>query len=49
LLQSIQQRFGPSGPEAVEVRIDQADADTLRWSEPLLSAARIESVVEHDD
>ncbi len=48
LLTLLRLKFGAI-PEAVEARIDQADADTpLRWSGRVLSAASIEGVVGED-
>ena len=48
LLTLLRLKFGTVS-EAVEARIDQADADTLlRWSGRVLSAGSIEDVVGHD-
>jgi len=48
LLTLLRLKFGAI-PEAVEARIDQADADTpLRWSGRVLSAGDIEGVVGED-
>ena len=39
-------KFGPV-PESVRSRVESADAETLlRWSERVLSADRVEDVVE---
>jgi predicted transposase YdaD len=46
LLRLLALKFGPV-PEAIRSRVESADADTLlRWSEQVLSADRLEDVVE---
>ena len=46
LLRQLTLKFGAL-PEAVRLRVESADAETLlRWSEKVLSADRVEDVVE---